>query len=212
MEIFALLKRKRTILYIGVLLFIVIALSTKGITDESVVSLNGDMPKFLMNGVYFYDLLADFPVSNPMEHAYLYFAQYPALSLGHHPILLGITEVPFYAVFGISVFSARLCIVFFTVIGVIALFFLVRLIYGDDIAFLASALYATTPFVVKFTRIVMPEIQAITLIIVSAYFFYKFSQSDKKSFAAATIMFFVFEPLCETSLCFHFACLHSIHT
>jgi len=191
MEIFALLKRKRSYLYIGGLLFIVIALSTKGITDESVVSLNGDMPKFLMNGVYLYDLLTDLPVSNPMEHAYLYFAQYPALSLGHHPILLGITEVPFYAIFGISVFSARLCIVFFAVLGAIALFFLVRLIYGDDIAFLASALYATTPFVVKFTRIVMPEIQAMSLIIVAAYFFIKYFQSDKTIFVAATILFFV---------------------
>jgi hypothetical protein len=191
MYISKILKTNRTAFYAGTLAVMVLILSTKGITDENVVSLNGDMPRFMMNGVYFYDLLKDVPVSNPLEHAYLYFAQYPALSLGHHPILLGVTEVPFYAAFGISVFSARLCVVFFTVIGVIALFFLVRLNYGDEVAFLASALFATTPFVVKYSRIVMPEIQALALIIVSTYFFCRYIKYDNKYLAAATIFFFV---------------------
>jgi hypothetical protein len=37
----------------------------------------------------------------------------------------------------------------------------------------------------------MPEIQAMSLIIVAAYFFIKYSQSNKKFFVAATILFFV---------------------
>jgi 4-amino-4-deoxy-L-arabinose transferase-like glycosyltransferase len=164
---------------------IVLALSTKGITDESVVSMNGDMPKYLMNGVYFYDLLDDMPVKNPLEHAYRYFAQYPALSLGHHPLLLGVAEVPFYTVFGISVFSARLCIVFFMLISAIALYFLVRLIYGDTIALLASSLFVTSPFIVRYSRIVMPEIQAIALIILATYFLYKYCELDNGKYAIA---------------------------
>jgi len=31
----------------------------KGVTDESVVSLEGDMPKYLMNGVFAYDYTRD---------------------------------------------------------------------------------------------------------------------------------------------------------
>jgi hypothetical protein len=49
----------KTASYIVLLLAVVLFLSTKGITDESVISLNGDMPKYLMNGAYIHDLIDD---------------------------------------------------------------------------------------------------------------------------------------------------------
>ena len=42
-------------------------------------------------------------VDEGLRYAQHYFARYPALSLGHHPILLPVTLVPFYAIFGVSV-------------------------------------------------------------------------------------------------------------
>ncbi len=107
----------KSVIYIAILCTVAILLSTKGITDEGTVSLNGDSPRHMMNGVYFFDLIRDFPFSNPIEYTLQYFARYPALSLGHHPFLLGVAEAPFYAVFGISVFSARLTIVFFILLA-----------------------------------------------------------------------------------------------
>ncbi len=102
----------KSVIYIAILCTVTILLSTKGITDEGTVSLQGDSPRHMMNGVFFYDLIRDFPFSNPIEYTYQYFARYPALSLGHHPVLLAVAEVPFYAIFGVSVFSARLTIFF----------------------------------------------------------------------------------------------------
>jgi len=159
--------------------------------DEGTVSLQGDMPRYLMNGVYFHDLIRDFPITNPIEYTYQYFARYPALSLGHHPLLLGIAEVPFYAVFGISVFSGRLTIVCFMLLAGIAWFSLIRSIYDEDIAFFSSLLFVTTPFIVSFSRVVMSEIPALSLIIVAMYFFYQYCKCEKNkylyAFAAALL-------------------------
>ena len=56
---------------------IVIILSARGITDENILSPQGDMPRYLMNGAFFHDLVKDMKILKPFEYAYLYFAQYP---------------------------------------------------------------------------------------------------------------------------------------
>ncbi|MHA2344412.1 MAG: ArnT family glycosyltransferase [Candidatus Hodarchaeales archaeon] len=148
----------KTASYIVLLLAVVLFLSTKGITDESVISLNGDMPKYLMNGAYIHDLIDDMPITDPFEHAYLY-------------------------IFGVSVFSARLTIVFFMLLAVIAWFLLVRSIYDEKVAFLSSLLFVTTPFIVKYSTLVMSEIPTLSLIIVATYLFYKYLETDRKGYA-----------------------------
>jgi len=100
-------------IYIVLICIVSLLLATKGIRDEGTVSLQGDMPRYMMNGVYFYDLTRDLPFLNIIDYTLQYFARYPALSLGQHPLLPGIVQVPFYSIFGISVFSARLMTVFF---------------------------------------------------------------------------------------------------
>ena len=172
----------KTKYYLPFLCFLMFYMSTRGIMDEGTVSMNGDMPRHMMNGVYFCDLISDLPVTDPVKHAYRYFARYPALSLGHHPLLLGIAEVPFYYIFGISVFSARLTIVFFSIIAIIAWFLLVRSIYDETISFCSSLLLATNPFIVKMSQIVMPEMLALALIILGTYLFLRFSETNNKKY------------------------------
>jgi len=181
------IKMNRYRYYIALICTIVLVLSTKGIMDESVISMNGDMPKYLMNGAFFYDFFRDLSFSDPMGYAYQYYARYPALSLGHHPLLLGVAEVPFYSVFGISVFSGRLTIVFFLLLAAIFLFLLAKSVYDETIAFFSSLLFVTSPYIVEFSRIVMSEIPTLALLITAAYFFYQYCESDKKKyiFAAA---------------------------
>ncbi|KPK36113.1 MAG: hypothetical protein AMK70_03455, partial [Nitrospira bacterium SG8_35_1] len=130
--------RNKNKYYITLICSVALMLSTKGITDETVISMNGDMPKYLMNGAFFYDFLKDFSFSNPVIYAYQYFARYPALSIGHHPILLGVAEVPFYALFGISVFSARLTIIFFLLLAAIVWFQFVKQVYDERVACISS--------------------------------------------------------------------------
>jgi hypothetical protein len=185
------LQRYKSVYYLCLICVIVLILSVKGITDEATVSLNGDMPKYLMNGVFFHDLINDLPVSDLKTYTYRYFAQYPALSLGHHPLLLGIAEVPFFYLFGISVYSARLTIIFFTLIGVISWYLLVRSIYGDDIALLSSLLFITSPLIVNLSWEVMSEMPTLSLVIASTYLFYNFCRHEKSRYAYAFSVVFV---------------------
>jgi len=180
--------KNRSGYYIVFLCIVALLVSTRGIIDEGNVSMDGDMPRYMMNGVYFYDLLSDMPVKNPLRHAYQYFAQYPALSLGHHPILLGLFEVPFFYIFGVSVFPARLTIAFFSLIAVWAWFLLVRSIYDENTAFFSSLLFATSPFIVSMSRIVMPEIPTLALIILGTYLFYQYTETEKKKYAYSSVL------------------------
>lgn len=176
----------KSVILIILLCIVVLVLSAKGITDESVVDMNGDMPNYLMNGAFFYDLVRDLSITDPLGYAYRYYARYPALSLGHHPLLLGVAEVPFYAIFGISVFSARLTIILFMLLAAIFWFLLISSVYDETVAFLSSLLFVTTPYIVKFSRIVMSEIPTLALLIIATYFFYKYCELDKKKYALAS--------------------------
>ncbi len=164
----------KTALPLVALCAITLILSTRGMTDEATASLQGDMPRYLMNGVYFYDFIRDLPLAHPLEYTYLYYAKYPALSLGHHPLLLGLAEVPFYAALGVSVFSARVTVAFFMVIGLIAWYALVARLYNREVAFFAAALLVTTPYIVDLSCVVLSEIPTLSLVLVTAYYFHRY--------------------------------------
>jgi len=159
---------------------VVVVLGTRGIGSEWTVSLQGDMPRYLMNGVYFYDLIRDLPLTDPIGYTERYFARYPALSLGHHPLLVGWAEVPFFAVFGVSVFAGRVMIVVFTIVGLLAWFQTVRQIYDPEVALFAALLLATTPYVVGFSRVVLSEIPTLALVLVTIYFFHRYCENLRR--------------------------------
>ena len=159
------------------LLFIVVVstiLSMKQIGDEGAISLNGDMPRYLMNGAFVYDVLREFPIHNPLEYAHRYFSKYPALSVGHHPPLLGVVEAPFFAVGGVSVRSGRFTVIFFFLIAIVFFYLTARQIYSTTAAFIATLFLSTNSFIIEYTRMVMSEIPALSLIIVTVYFFQSF--------------------------------------
>jgi hypothetical protein len=171
--------------YILLISIVSLILSSKEITCESTVLLQSDMSRYMMNGVYFYDLFRDLPLSNFIPYTVQYFARYPALSLGHHPILPGVALVPFYAIFGISVFSARLMVVTFMLLAGIFWYLLIKLLYDKNIALLSSLLFVTTPFVVFHSRIVMSEIPCLAMIILTFYFLCQFCSSEEKKYLIA---------------------------
>ena len=58
----------KSAIYVSLLVIVILLLATKGIRNEGAVSVGGDMPRHLMNGVYFYDLIRDFPITNPIKY------------------------------------------------------------------------------------------------------------------------------------------------
>ena len=167
-------------IYLGVICLVVLVISGKNIFDNEMASLNGDMARYLMNGAYLFDVLRDFPLTNFLGYSTEYYARYPALSLGHHPPLTSLFEVPFYATFGISVFSGKLSTLCLFLFGSIMWFRLIQDRYDAHIAFLSTLLFITTPFIVGYSRIVMSELPALVLMIAAAYYFQQYLTGEKR--------------------------------
>jgi hypothetical protein len=160
-----------------------LAFGAPGLTDEASVTLWGDMPKYLMNGVYMLDVLGDRPfdsIDTFMEYTRLYYARYPALTLGHHPPLLSAAEVPMFAIFGISVVSARIVIYFSFVSAVVLLYLLVDRVYGRIAAVAAAVFLATSPLTVQLGRSVLSEMPTLALIMASAYCLQRFCETERR--------------------------------
>lgn len=130
-----------------------------------------DESRHAMNGVFFFDLLRDMPWRAPYDYALQYFAQYPALALNWYPPFFPMVESVFFAVFGLSEYSARLTVLGFALVGVTAWYAWARPIWGREAAILSCLLYLTAPGVLDWSRSVMLEVPAIAMIIVSVLAF-----------------------------------------
>jgi hypothetical protein len=149
----------------------------RGITSEASVSLQGDMARYLMDGVFLKDFLtsgAMWPIHDLLPWAQHYYVRYPALSLGHHPPLLPVSLVPFFSVFGVSVAAGRLDVLACFILAVILLFTLTRRLYDEATAGWACLLFASSPFVGWYGQRVLSEMPAIMLVLASMNFAVRF--------------------------------------
>jgi dolichyl-phosphate-mannose-protein mannosyltransferase len=174
-------RTRQTVLSVVFLCALGGLLAARGIRSEATGSFQGDMPRYLMNGAYFHDLITDLPFRNPIEYTYAYYARYPALSLGFHPLLPGALVTPFYFLFGISVFAGRVATISLLLVTVLAWFFLVRSIYDERIALLSSLLLTTTPYVIGASRVVMSEIPALAMLTLTTFLFVRYCQSGRRT-------------------------------
>jgi hypothetical protein len=163
-------------------LAIALTLGARGISAEAITSLQGDMPRYLMDGVFFRDFLASGPrvtLSGMLEYAQRYYARYPALSIGHHPPLLPLALVPFFATFGVSIASGRLAILAFFLLAVWQLHVLGRRVYGRTAAGWACILFASHPFIVRFGQQVLSEMPTIALVLVAVNAAFRFRETGR---------------------------------
>lgn len=182
--------RARLLLFACVALALL--LGSVGFGDESYVSLQGDMPRHLMNGVFFRDALYDLPfgsIGEAAEYARYYYARYPALSIGHHPFLIALAEAPLYALFGVSVTTARAVSLTFFVIGVVYLYKLVSELFDPWAGAAAAAVYASSAQLVDLAQAVMTETSALALLVAAAYYCHRFAVSGRsRAIVAATLL------------------------
>lgn len=160
-----------------------VGMGAVGMTNEGYVSLHGDMPRHLMNGVFVADLVRDRPfdsLDTLLEYARMYYARYPALSLGHHPPLLAVALAPAYALFGISIASARVVQLLAFVAATALLYQLVRRIHGTTTAVAASAIFVTSPHILILTHAVLAEMLALALVLGSAYYLLRFCEDPRR--------------------------------
>jgi hypothetical protein len=169
-------------LLLAVALVLAAVVALRGITDEAAVSLQGDMPRYLMDGVFLRDLLVTphgWSFEALLGFAQHYYVQYPALSVGHHPPLLPALIVPVFAVFGVSVAAARLVVVGCFLLSIRLLFSLVRRLYDRTTAGWACLLFATMPYLAEFGQSVLSEMTAIACVLAAMNALLRFRQTAR---------------------------------
>ncbi|KEZ77877.1 ArnT family glycosyltransferase [Salinisphaera hydrothermalis] len=119
-----------------------------------------DAPRHALNGAFILDLVKAFPIHDPVQWAYNYYAQYPALTILFYPPLYPAVLAVAYAILGVSQASA---------VVVNALFYTALLIgsyrlacrYVDRIpAFFVAFLIGAAPEMAFWGRQIMTDVPA----------------------------------------------------
>jgi 4-amino-4-deoxy-L-arabinose transferase-like glycosyltransferase len=174
--------RRNTITLAAVLLLAVVFGGKRATQEEAGLMLGGDMARYMMNGVFVYDFIADggaWSFDAVEKYAERYYAQYPALSLGHHPPIPYLAAVPFYGVFGISVFAARFTALLWLLLATACLYAVVRRLYGDWPALWASLLFVTNVWVVRLGQYLWSEMPMIALVLLSCWLLLVFCRTRR---------------------------------
>jgi hypothetical protein len=167
------------------LLLIAAVLGARDITSEAALSMHGDMPRYMMDGVFLWDLIKSggaWSVDALVRFSEEYFARYPALSLGHHPPLVFVVLVPFYAIFGVSVLAARLSMLACFLIATVWMFSYARRHYGTQAAAWGVLLFITNPFLVGYWQRVLSEMPLITLVLGSLVALDRFCDTGRRKY------------------------------
>jgi len=173
--------------YLAFILLVTVLILGKGINTSEFVS--GDASYHGMDGVFVLDFVRDHPgFNNIYDYVQQYYVKYPAIKIGYYPPFFAAVEAVFYAIFGISVFSARLTVLFFAIVAMIYLFKLIRLIYNEKIAFYSCLLFITTPYTVEWAKRVMLEMPTLAMIIVAIYCFYNYIELNKPKYKYCFIL------------------------
>ena len=149
-----------------------------------------DADRLLMDGVFLLDFLRAMPLDRVVDFTKEYYAQYPALSIGYRPPFFPFVEAVFNGVFGVNTWSSRLAIVAFAIAGISAWYALVKRVYDCKTAFWSALLLATTPYLVQWGWYTMGEIPLLAMAMITAYFFYRYSESQAAKYLYLTTIFF----------------------
>jgi hypothetical protein len=149
-----------------------------------------DADRILMDGVFILDFLRDFPITRIYDYTINYFGQYPALSIGYRPPFFPFIEAIFNGIFGINMWSSRLALLTFYIVGIMAWFKLISRIYDWQTAFAATLLLITTPFIAKWGWYTMAELPVLSMGLWSGYLFYRYTETNKPAYLYSAAIIF----------------------
>ncbi len=139
-----------------------------------------DAPLHAMDGVFVLDLAKAAPIGHLKGWMQDYYARYPSLGMiVFYPPFFATVEATFYAIFGISVLTARLSVLFFAVGGLLAMYWVARQLFDRTAGLLAAGLWASLPGTVLWSRQVMLEVPTTAMLLATCgcYLQYKTSRS-----------------------------------
>jgi hypothetical protein len=138
-----------------------------------------DAPRHAMNGVFIHDLLGALPFNDPRGWAEAFYVKSPAVTVLFYPPLVPFILAIFYSVFGISQEVALLAIGVFYALLATGTYLFARRIMDPLPALIAAAGMVLAPEVTMWGRQVMLEIPMLALTVWSAWFLFKFVDTDR---------------------------------
>lgn len=172
-----------------IVLFMALIILLRGINDISYGYPDAD--RFLLDGVFILDFLRDLPITRVYDFTIRYYAQYPGLSIGYHPPFFPLIEALFNGTFGINIWSSRLAVTTFMIIGISAWYKLVSATYGNEIGFWSSLLLVTNVSVMQWGWYTMSELPVLAMVLAAAYFFYSYTKTDAPKNLYLASLFFI---------------------
>jgi hypothetical protein len=149
-----------------------------------------DAPRHALNGVFILDFFSGFQFQNPMQYAKTYYDQYPAITIGFYPPLVSFIMAAFYAIFGVSHFTAQLCIASFHAGLGVGSYLLARRSLDSLPALAVAVITLTAPVVSMWGSQVMLDVPATCFLIWSVIFLCKWmDESNQRHLVTAVILF-----------------------
>ncbi len=173
----------------AVLILGAMALYGRGVFDQDTFVPDAD--RIAMDGIYFRDLIIDMPFSDLWGYTTSYFARYPALSIGYRLPFFQFVEGIFYLMLGASMSTAKISVLAFAAFGIFFFYRLVNRTYGTGVAVWSALLFITTPFVFRWARLPMQEIPTLAMISAAMYYFYRYTETQRKRTLIAFFITFV---------------------
>jgi hypothetical protein len=134
-----------------------------------------------VTGLFVADALHDMPLRHPVQYAYTYYAQYPAVAILHWPPLFYLFEAISYLVLGPSVVSARLTVIFFSILLLYQWFLLVEELQDSYTAGISTAVLGLLPMVLLFEKTVMLEIPSLALCVAAIRHWIRYLDQGRRS-------------------------------
>jgi hypothetical protein len=147
---------------------IVTAVLVRGIRKGE-FSENVDETVHAATGLYVASFLHDLPLRHPVQYTYRYYAQYPSLGIIMYPPAFYVIEGVAFSIFGPSVVTARLTVVFLALLGLGFWFKLVEELEGEYTAAISTVLLAFLPAVLTYEKTVMLDIPLMAFSIATSY-------------------------------------------
>ena len=142
---------------------------------------NVDEAQHAVTGLFVADALHDLPIRHPVQYAYRYYAQYPAVAILHWPPLFYLFEGLSFMLFGPSVVSARLTVIFFAVVLLYQWFLLVEELQDSYTAFVCAVVLGLLPTMLVFEKTIMLEIPSLALGVAVIRHWIRYLQEGRRS-------------------------------
>lgn len=161
-----------------------------------------DAPRHALNGAFILDLLTDMPLHDPVQWAYDYYAQYPALTILFYPPLYPAVLALAYALLGVSQLSAVIVDALFLWALAIGVMHLARRATGPTAAIAAGALAVVAPEIVFWSRQIMTDVPAVAVATWSAVLLLRYIETDRSRWLYWAVVAVVSAMWLKITLCF----------